>query len=339
MLTTIQSDLNSISEFNPSFWMELKNKSLFGTGCTGFIGAWFIYSFIHLNKKHQLNATFTILTRNRNKLLEKYPELETEKSISIVEGDITDFKFPDGKFDYVIHGATEVASFQAGDASSLIDVSYLGTKRLIEFCKTRKVERVLFLSSGAAYGDLPQGLDKFSEDFKTGPVTNSAKSSYGEGKRLGEMLLFNEKAFSTVAARIFATCGAFLPMDSEYAFASFLKDCLKGQKIEIKGNGKSTRSYLYARDLILQLWTLLLKGTENEIYNVGSEIEVSIAELAQEFAKTLNPKVEVKVLGTDSAYSRYVPLTNKIKKQFDFPSEVPLQEAILKTAEFYKGKI
>lgn len=151
----IKDDLNYIAHSNLSLWESLRNKRIFATGCTGFIGAWFIHSFIHLNQLLKLNASLTLLTRNKEKLHSKFELLKSEKNIFIIEGDIQNFTFPEGDFDFVIHGATEVAAFQSGESpSTLLDVSYLGTKRIIDFCHSHSVHRVLILSSGAVYGHM-----------------------------------------------------------------------------------------------------------------------------------------------------------------------------------------
>jgi dTDP-glucose 4,6-dehydratase len=325
VLTKIQSDLEDIANLEPSLWQDLKGKRIFATGCTGFIGMWVIHSFLHINKKFNLGAELTLLTRNKKKLSEQFPELK------FVEGDVKIFAFPKGKFDFVIHGATEVASFQAGDnPSELLDVSYVGTKRVVEFCHSSKASRILFLSSGACYGVAPVHVQ---EDFEGAPQTNSARSTYGAAKRIAEQLLFNEKDLETVSARIFAACGPFMPMESDFAFANFLKSKIQGQPIEIKGNGLTTRSYLYASDLTFWLWKLLLRGEKSQIYNVGSEVEVSIKDLATKMGR------DVRVLGTTPEYTRYVPSTRKGQATLGLKQTVTIEESIERSFQFYKDSL
>ncbi len=338
MHSKIQSDLDSIIGLNPSLWEELRGKRIFATGCTGFIGSWIIYSFIHANKNLNLNAHLKLLTRDPGKLIRLFPELVNEASISIHQGDIQNFEFPDESFDFIIHGATEVAALHSGEnPSGLIDVSYHGTKRVIEMAKARGVKRVLFLSSGAAYGSQPLELEKLCESDTLAPFTNTSKSSYGEAKRLGEILLFNEPTLTSVSARIFAAAGPFLPMPSDFAYSQFLNACLTGQNIEIKSNGKTIRSFLYAGDLVHWLWTLLIRGEKNNIYNVGSEREISIQELAELMVKTLKKDISIKVLGTESGHGRYIPSSEKIRNTFKLSETVDLEESILRSFHFYEA--
>lgn len=332
----IQNDLERIADFDPSLWQMLKGKTIFATGCTGFIGAWIIHSFNHLNRHYQLGASLILLTRNKEKFLQSFPGLPS--SITIHLGDIKDFTFPDQRIDYIIHGATEVASFQAGNnPSELLDVSYFGTKKMVELARLKKVSNVLFLSSGAAYGQQPMELNQLAESYTGAPATHEPKSTYGEAKRVGEMLLFNEKSFSSVSARIFAACGPYLPLKSEFAFSNFLESCYKNENIIIKSNGLSTRSYLYAGDLALWLWILLIRGENGQIYNVGSEEEISILELAQRMKTILAKDIKIEVQGSLPGHTRYIPSNQKIMTKYNIKSQVSFEEAVIKSYDFLKA--
>ncbi|HXH73857.1 MAG TPA: NAD-dependent epimerase/dehydratase family protein [Bacteriovoracaceae bacterium] len=326
MLSIIQNDLDQIRNFDLTMWESLRGKKIFATGCTGFIGTWFIHSFNDLNSKLGLDASLTLLTRNKKKL-------EDHPGISIVEGNILDFTFPEGDFDYVIHGATEVAAFHSGEnPGNLLDVAYIGTKRVIEFAKLKQVKKVLFLSSGAVYG---KTLAIIPEDYLGAPDVQDTKSFYGEGKRLAEMLLFAE--VPTVSARIFASCGPFMPLNADFAFSNFLKASTLGLDIEIKGNGKTSRSYLYGSDLVLWLWTLLLKGKYGEAYNVGSEEEISILKLAESIASVTRSKGKVTVRGSGDDFTRYIPSTLKAQEELGLKQLVSLDQSILKSFNFQKA--
>src|SRR3954453_14329894 len=92
---------------------------------------------------------------------------------------------------------------------------------------------------------------------------------------------------------------------------------MAAKTIVVEGAGKALRSYLYAGDLTVWLWAMLLRAPAGTIYNIGSEESVSIAELAERVARVLGaPGMEI--LGREDPGwnpGRYVPDTQKIRKE------------------------
>ena len=106
----------------------------------------------------------------------------------------------------------------------------------------------------------------------------------------------------------------------------------------IKSGGGSVRSYQYGTDLCSSLWALLVRGTKGEKYNVGSDAAVSIKELAQSVARNVNPSAEVVITGTDTHENttRYLPSINKITRELNVRNNVDLEQAIKRTASWWK---
>jgi dTDP-glucose 4,6-dehydratase len=142
-------------------------------------------------------------------------------------------------------------------------------------------------------------------------------------------------------ARCFAFLGPHLPLDAHFAAGNFLADGLAGRDIHIASDGGSVRSYLYAADLAIWLWTILFRGTSLRAYNVGAEEEIDIRTLAEAVAKVVNPAVSVHVAGTrnlSQAIHRYVPSTTRAQRELGLRETVPLEEALRRTAAWHRLK-
>lgn len=218
---------------------------------------------------------------------------------------------PPGDFDLGIHAAK---------ADAFLD-DLNGTRRILDFAAHRGVSRLLFTSSGAVYGTLPPGTTNVSEDFPCAPETTYAKAKFA-----GEQLCA-QYCVCTVIARLFAFVGPALPLDRNFAVGNFIRDVIAGLPIAIQGDGTSRRSYLYAADLAIWLWTLLLLGESARPYNVGSPDSISIADLAQVIAKNTRPEALINILGAEGA-TTYVPSVQRAQTELNLKPIVPLAEGI-----------
>jgi dTDP-glucose 4,6-dehydratase len=164
---------------------------------------------------------------------------------------------------------------------------------------------------------------------------------YAEGKRTSELLcaLYRKTgALDCKIARCWAFCGPHLPLDQHFAIGNFIGDVLAGRPIQIRGDGTARRSYLYAADLAVWLWTILFRAPALVPFNVGSAHDVSILELAQTVAATLNPPTEIRVarqVVAGSAPLRYVPCVDRAREVLGLRQTIGLEECIRRTARWY----
>ena len=303
-------------------------KSLFITGGTGFFGKNLLAAF---QKARQSGLSFEIgvLSRDPASFQKQYPSLS--KDITFQSGDITDFTFPNEKYDYIIHAATQ-ASVQLNVEQPWLMLNTIidGTKRVLEFAKVCGAKRILHTSSGAVYGEQPAHIDNISEDCHWSPATNNPLSAYGEGKRVAELMgtiFAKETGIAVINARCFAFVGPYLPLDTHFAIGNFILNGLRGEDIIIKGDGTPRRSYMHTDDLVDWLLTILINGKSCEAYNVGSDISYSIRELAEIVVQQF-PKSQVKILGIpdlEKPAKRYVPSIEKAKNDLGLSIKTTLE--------------
>jgi dTDP-glucose 4,6-dehydratase len=283
-----------------------------------------------------------VLSRNSRAFADQAPHLSTRSDFRFVEGDVRNFDFPTGKFPFVIHAAASTGV--TGDDDSrleMLDEIVAGTRRVLDFAAHAGARKLLFTSSGAVYGPQPAGLAGLTEDYPGAPDSLRVDSTYGVSKRLAEQLtILHARRFGYEAkiARCFAFVGPHLPLDGRYAIGNFIRDALAGEAIRVKGDGTPFRSYLYAADLAVWLWTILFRGTAGRAYNVGSEQDLSIADLAETVrsALDLSPPVLISRLPqAGQPCSRYVPDTRRARTELGLAENVCLQEGIRRTARWH----
>ena len=328
-------DLEHILDHTISLWRELRGQNVFITGGTGFFGCWLLESFIWVNEFLGLNANATILTRNPKLFIKKAPHLAKNHAVHLIQGDVRDFKFPKGEFPFVIHAATDTsAKLNRDNPLLMFDTIVEGTKRTLEFARTHGTKKFLFTSSGAVYGELTPEMICIPEDYSVAPNTMNCETAYGSGKRAAETLC-GLYPMETKIARCFAQVGTYLPLNTHYAIGNFIRDTTLACSIEINGDGTPIRSYMYAADLAIWLWTILFKGQSSRPYNVGSDKGVSILELANIVRQEVNPNVEINVAHKPDSRlrQRYVPSIERARTELGLDIWIPLEEAIRRTVK------
>lgn len=337
----LENDLQHIFNHIGSLWDEMNGKRIFITGGTGFFGCWLLESFIYIVDQLNLSTQALVLTRNLDKFQKKCPHLFNHPNLEFDQGDVCSFVFPKGEFSYLIHAATSTNAklYEENPLKMFTDIVN-GTKRTLEFAKVSGVKKYLLTSSGAVYGKQPDTMLHIPETYQGSPDPCHPSSSYGEGKRVSELFctLYNQQyGIETKIARCFAFVGPHLPLDLHFAIGNFIRDVIERKTIEVKGDGTALRSYLYASDLMIWLWTILFKGESCKPYNVGSDQEISIKDLADLMGKMYG--IDVNICQTEKLQQktqRYIPDTKLISSQLNLVQLVNLSDAIQKTVTWYK---
>ena len=339
-------DLQHVEHHTRALWNCARGKRIFLTGGTGFFGVWLLESLAHCNRALGLGVSALALCRDPDAVLARLPHLRGESSIRWLQGDVRDFGFPDGEFEFVVHGAAPSASASKLDALDLLSTIIDGTRRTIAFARERHAKHFLFVSSGAVYGPQPESITHIPEEYRGGPNWIHPIAAYAEGKRIGEMMcsiLARHSAIDVSIARCFAFVGPHFPLDQHFAIGNFIADAMAGRNILIHGDGTPMRSYLYAGDLAVWLWALLFRngnsGGVPAVYNVGSGEALCIRDLAEQVAAELNPNLRIEVSQAripGSPLLQYVPDVRKAAEHLGLRQHIGLGQAIRRTAAWYR---
>lgn len=342
---TVLRDLDTVVELTPSsLWRRLEGRRIFLTGGTGFFGRWLLGSLVRANARHGLGVEAHVLTRNLDAFRRKEPWLASQEAVCFHEGTMVNFRFPPGRFDFIIHAASESNSVPDGsNPVPMLDSNVLGTRRVLEFARSSGTGDFLYTSSGAVYGDrYAPPMEHVEESYGGAPDPSLSASAYGIGKRMAEFLCrayADQYEIRPKIARCFAFVGPYLPMTANYAIGNFIHNALHGRPLRIVGDGTPHRSYLYAADLAIWLWTILLEGKPCYPYNVGSEEIITISDLAKEVVNVINPGLDIEIARSKVPGARieyYVPSTQRARLELSLEQSFSLHDSIKHTAIWYE---
>jgi nucleoside-diphosphate-sugar epimerase len=354
-----QSDLDEILAGTESLFGDLKGARVLLTGGTGFFGKWIVQSLLAINRRLQENALppmkISIITRSL-KIRDQQPWLN-EPAIELVEFDLGSAIGPEqnlGGFDFVLHAATPTKlELNTGQAQATYEAIFSGTQRLLASLELSSKSRFLYISSGAVYGTQSSDMEKISElaklpqDEKFG---ESVSMAYAQGKRAAEKLVmdFGKKTGTQVSiARCFSFLGPYMPLDQGFAAGNFTGFMIARQTLRVRGDGSAVRGYLYPTDLVTWLLHILVRAPYEGIYNVGSDVSLSVLELAKIFdgfrealglEVIAGPRLDVEGGNTISfSANQYVALVDKVKRELSLMQKVSINEAIGRSLRWQKS--
>jgi nucleoside-diphosphate-sugar epimerase len=310
--------------------------SLLIIGGTGFFGKSILDSY----KRELLNSwnidKVIIMSRNAIDFKQNYPEL-VSSGVEFLVGDISTIDFlPEA--DFVIHAAastdTSRYKFHSKEEKNNIIAGTLNYCRLA--VKFHKKSRIVFCSSGAVYGYQTENFISLKEDGALGDISklDDVKKSYAYAKRYSELAIqeLGKKNLNVVIARCFSFVGRYLPREQHFAIGNFIANGINGKDIIVKADRLVYRSYMYADDLVD--WLLTLADNSNTtcpIYNVASDKEVEIRELAKIISQIFNVKVQSGKFNNNFIEDRYIPSIEKAKNELGLTNNYGLKESILRS--------
>lgn len=337
---------------------EIKNlagKTVLFTGSNGFLGYYFIKSFLRWNDLHPKDK---ISIYALDIFPTKVPSwLKTRRDVKIIKNDITKVALSSKQaFDYIIHAAS-IASpiFYRMHPIETINANIQGLYKILNYSterlKTkRKVKGILFFSTSEIYGDPTKGNVPTPETYRGNVSCTGPRACYDESKRFGETLCVNySKVYGLPikVARPFNNYGPGLKITDGRVIPDLANDILHDRNITLLSNGSATRTFCYIADAIVGYIKILTQGTPGEAYNIGVEKpEISMYDLARKMrdlsikhlgyrGKIIRSKSKDVNYLTDNPQRR-CPLILKARKELGYKPGISLEKGLINSLLWYK---
>jgi UDP-glucose 4-epimerase len=229
-----------------------------------------------------------------------------------------------------------------------IETNIRGTEIVLSLA-AKKRKRVLLTSTSEVYGKRDRIPFREDDDLIMGP-TSKGRWSYACSKAIDEFLAiayWKEKRVPTVIARLFNTVGPRQTGRYGMVIPNFVRQALAGEDITVFGDGSQARCFTHVSDAVAALMALVEHPQAvGEVYNIGSDQEVSIKELAERVKHLTGSSSRIVFVPYSEAYEegfedmmRRVPDISKIHKLIGYAPRLSLDEILASVIDYQKAKL
>lgn len=298
------------------------------TGGCGFIGANLV-RFLRERTPWRVRVIDNLQTGDPGHVPEKLAE--------VVVGNVADVAALDPALegiDAVIHLASTTGVVPSvEDPVWDFEGNPLPTFRLLDACRRRGIDRVVFASSGATLGEAPPPVN---EEVLPRPL-----SPYGAGKLVGEaycQAFAGSYGMQTAALRFSNVYGPFSLRKKGNAVPNFIRRCLSNQPMVIYGDGTQTRDFIHVDDLCDCIHrATITDGLAGDVFQVAMGVETGIADLAEMVQKVTGAESEIQFEPKRAGeIHRSWADISKARRVLGFNPQVDLEQGITQTVAWYK---
>lgn len=210
-------------------------------------------------------------------------------------------------------------------------------------------KKVVLASSSEVYGKGVRIPLSEEDDLLLGPTT-CPRWAYACSKAIDEFLALaywkEQRAPSTIC-RFFNTVGPGQTGEYGMVIPRFIRQALRGEPLTVYGDGKQTRCFAFVGDVTRALIELMERSdTNGEVYNVGSDEEISIAELAEKVIEKTGGKSKIQFVEFEEAFGpdfedmrRRAPNLAKLRSTIEWNHLTDIDTILSKTIESIRAEI
>ena len=247
-----------------------------------------------------------------------------------------EYIFDHHRVDIVFHFLSSTVPITSFNAQYDVDSNLVSTLRLLSIMQKHGVKDIVYLSSGGAiYGDYLEKVH--NEEDAVYP-----KSSYGVVKLAIEkyLLLYSELYdFNSLILRLSNPYGPYHYNEKQGVINVAIKKALRGETMQIWGNGNGVKDYIYIEDVCDIIMLLIKDGIKTGVYNVASSNALSVNDIVATIKK-LVPSFAVEYIpaSVNDVQSFELDIT-RLRSRLGGYKMTPFEDAILKTIEWERAQL
>jgi len=228
-----------------------------------------------------------------------------------------------------------------------IETNIRGTEIVLSLANKKK-KKVIITSTSEVYGKASKVPFAEEDDLVLGP-TSKARWSYACSKAIDEFLALaylREKGLPVVIARLFNTVGPRQTGQYGMVLPNFVSQALAEQPITVFGDGSQSRCFSHVDDVVSALYRLAVnEQAVGGVFNVGSDEEVTILELANRVRRTTGSQSQIRFVPYTDAYGtgfedmpRRVPDIARVRNLIGFTPSHTLNQIIESVVDYQRAK-
>ena len=262
------------------------------TGGAGLIGTELCKIF---NQKHNV----TVLDFKEPKISEiNFIKIDIENTQEIIDST--------KEIDVIIHLAAALGVIETEkNPVRTLDVNSIGTKNVLEACRTNNIKKIIFSSSSEIYGE-PEHIP-IKETDRITPIT-----TYGISKLMAEEYIKSYSRAYGINYTIFRLFNVYgEEQANRWVVPEFVKKIVNDDEVTIHGDGSQIRAFCHVSDIANAFSYALEKG-DNQIFNIGNNLEpISIKELANRIISLSKSKSQIKFISFDDSSRNRKEIINR----------------------------
>ena len=231
--------------------------------------------------------------------------------------------------DLVIHLAAALGVIETEkNPVKTLDINSIGTKNVLEACKTNNIKKIIFSSSSEIYGE-PEHIP-IKETDRITPIT-----TYGISKLMAEEYIKSYSRAYGINYTIFRLFNVYgEEQANRWVVPEFVRKIVNDEEVTIHGDGSQIRAFCHVSDIANAFSYALTKGN-NEIFNIGNNLEpISIKELANRIISLSKSKSQIKFISFDDSSRNRKEIINrapdisKAMKMLEYKPKVTLDDGL-----------